>query len=118
MDGPFYTTEEVEKKLGVAPHSWRALHWFAIQQGTDSAGKVKWRCCDNGRTSGTADCLESRETITCERASYPAVVARLVAEAWPKGKPLPAMRMSLDDIWTTSRPRTAASRAATRRPRW
>jgi hypothetical protein len=82
MDGPFYTTEEVDRKLGVAPNSWRALHRFApYNKAPIRRAKVKRRCCDNGRTSGTNDCLDSRKTITCERASYPAVVARLVAEA-------------------------------------
>jgi hypothetical protein len=51
MDGPFYTTEEVDRKLGVEPNSWRALHRFAIQQGTDSEGKVKM---SNGAAAITA----------------------------------------------------------------
>jgi hypothetical protein len=98
MNGPFYSTEEVDRELGVAPGSWRALHRFAIRQGTTEEGAAKWRCCDNGRTSGTNACLGSRETITCERASFPAVVARLLARTWPPTMPLPSMRIGTEDM--------------------
>lgn len=98
MRGPFFTAAEVENDLRVEPSSWRALHRFAIKQGTRPDGSDKWRCCDNGRSSGTNDCLYSRETITCERASFPAVVGRIVANTWPPGAPLPKMRIGTDDI--------------------
>jgi len=34
----------------------------------------------------------------CERASFPAVVGRLLVEAWPPSAPLPKMRIGTDDI--------------------
>jgi hypothetical protein len=82
MRGPFYSAVEVDADINAAPGSWRALHRFAIEQGLRPDGSIKWRCCDNGKASGTNACLSTHETITCKRASFPALVAQLIAEHW------------------------------------
>lgn len=113
MRGPFYSAVEVERDIGAAPGSWRALHRFAIEQGTRADGSMKWRCCDNGKASGTNACLSSHETITCEKASFPALVAQLIAEQWPCHLPLPPMRHGTDDVASAYRRMPCAHPEAT-----
>jgi hypothetical protein len=98
MRGPFYTAAQVEEDLGAAPESWRALHRFAIRQGEKSDGAPKWRCCDNGRSSGTNACLSGPETITRESATFPTLVARVLAEMWPAELRLSPMRHGTEDV--------------------
>jgi hypothetical protein len=98
MRGPFNTASQMEEDLGAAPCSWRALHRFAIRQGEKSNGAPKWRCCDNGRSSGTNACLSGPETITCQSAMFPALVARVLAEMWPAELRLPPMRHRTEDV--------------------
>lgn len=77
--GP-YTREEVVELFGEEP---RALHRFAIEQGYDEDGvTIKWRVCDNAKASHTNEMLGVHETISCEDASFPILVAALFARAF------------------------------------
>ena len=93
--GPF-TSDEVDDALQEG--GWRALQCFGIEQGMEPDGSVKVRPCDNGRASLTNECLSTHETLACESASFPALVASLFAEAWPPGVPSPALLHSTDDV--------------------
>ena len=92
--GEGYTSLQVDKLLG--KDEWHPLERFAIQQGFDEFGQVKWRCCDNAKLSGTNACVSTHETIACEDASFPALVAHLFAQVW-EGH-LPPFHMCTDDV--------------------
>ena len=89
-----YTIDEVDEILGHG--CWHALDSFGVEQGVDDDGRPKVRRCDNGRSSHTNECFSSLETISCESASFPTLVASLFAERWPG--PLPDLHHSTDDV--------------------
>ena len=91
--GP-YTYGEVDALFGRG--NWRALDRFCIEQGVKSDGSVKRRVCDNARSSKTNACLSTVETIACEDASLPALIALLIASFAPGS--IPAMHMATDDV--------------------
>ena len=91
--GP-WTKDEVDGLLG--PGAWRPLLRFAIPQGFYPDGSVKWRNCDNARSSRTNEMLSCHETIANEDASFPMLVAALFAEAF--GDDLEQLHHATDDI--------------------
>jgi hypothetical protein len=97
MRGPFFSMSDAEKDIGALPGTCRAMHRFALRQGARADGSVKWRCCDNARSSGTNACLSTPESITCEQPSFPVLVGRLVAARCGNGF-RPQMRHGTDDV--------------------
>ena len=91
--GPF-TSDEVDGRLGAG--KWRALQAFGICQGTNSDGKPKWRRCDNAKASLTNACLSTHETLSCEDASFPCLVAYLFGAVSPGD--IPSMSICTDDV--------------------
>ena len=92
-DGPYACVADVDAVLGVK--TWRPLHRFAVRQGVERDGSVKYRPCDNaGRSAGTNDCLSTHETIACEQPSFPVLVAALFAELGSCA----ALHHSTDDV--------------------
>ena len=115
------TYEEVEKGLMFGPFvpgdlnelfgegCWHSLNRFGVEQGVEPDGVTPTvRPCDNGRSSLTNACLDLDETISCESASFPALVASLFAE---RGMRVP-LEHSTDDVVKAYR-RMAASDAGT-----
>jgi len=92
-NGP-YTKDEVDRLLG--RKEWRPLLRFAIPQGFNADGSIKWRNCDNARASRTNEMLSCHETIANEDASFPMLVAALFAEAF--GGRLEQLHHATDDI--------------------
>ena len=93
-DGPF-TRLELDERLGQG--CWHPLERFTIAQGVDEHGNPKYRPCDNARSSHTNECLQTHETIACEAASFPVLVASLFADMWPSAS-LPSLSHSTDDV--------------------
>ena len=115
------TYEEVEKGLMFGPYlpddldtlfgagNWHSLNRFGVEQGVEPDGVTPTvRPCDNGRSSLTNACLELDETISCESASFPALVASLFTE---RGVDC-ALEHSTDDVVKAYR-RMAACDAGT-----
>ena len=71
----------------------RPLGRSAIKQ------KGKWRCIDNGKSSGHNAATTMNERITCGRADFPAVMAREFARRARKhGRRPPRMQHGTDDL--------------------
>ena len=93
-EGPL-TRLEVNVRLGKS--CWRALHAFGVEQGYEDDGVTcKIRRCDNAKASGTNRCLYTHETIACEDASFPVLVASLFSEIYHG--PIPPLHHSTDDV--------------------
>lgn len=76
--GPF-TAEELDSKFGVG--RWRCMQRFGVEQGFEADGvTVRIRPCDNGRASQHNAGTTVHETIACEDATFPVLVASLFAE--------------------------------------
>jgi hypothetical protein len=93
--GPFVMSE-VDDAFGEG--CWRALPSFGVEQGLEEDGSCKVRPCDNGRAARTNECLSQHETISCESASFPSLVASLFAEHWPSGVLPSGLVHSTDDV--------------------
>lgn len=61
---------------------FQLLATFGVEQGYDECGRPKVRRCDNCKLSLTNECLCTEETISCEEASFPALVAALFSDAF------------------------------------
>ena len=99
------TLAEVERGLAAGPFSrdqldaaygvglWRPMQRFGVLQ------KGKVRPCDNARQSLSNEGTTTREKLRCDRADFPARVARLFAQlSWEKGRPLPPLLGGTDDL--------------------
>ena len=110
--GPF-TRSELDTKFGGG--QWRCLHRFGVEQGFEDDGiTVKVRACDNGRTGLHNECTSTHETIACEDASFPMLVADLFADAFAAmGRPRLPLAHSTDDVDGAYRRMAAAHPEAT-----
>ena len=68
------------------------------RQGFDEFGEPKCRRCDNAKASRTNECLDSCEKISCEEASFPALVASLFSDAFPGDLKDCPLAMCTDDV--------------------
>ena len=71
--GPF-SLSDLNSRFG--PDSWRAMKRFAVEQ-LRPDGSTKYRPCDDAAASMHNECTSLGETITCDRADFPARVAAL-----------------------------------------
>ena len=74
--GPF-TAAQLNHKYG--EDGWRSMLRFGVHQ-TRSDGSDKCRPCDDAASSMHNECTSLAETITCEKADWPARVAALFFE--------------------------------------
>ena len=91
--GPF-TSVEVDGIYGAG--EWRCLHGFGLFQGYRADGTEKWRRCDNARRSGTNAGVGADETIACEDATFPALVASIYYKVF--GDWRRELRLGTDDV--------------------
>ena len=77
--GP-YTSDEIDGIYGAG--EWRCLNGFGLLQGFRADGTERWRRCDNARRSGTNAGVGADETIACEDASFPALVASIYSRVF------------------------------------
>ena len=102
-DGPHLSEQGVDKALqalhpGHKLGCWQVLAAFAVEQGVDEFGAPKYRRCDNAKASRTNECLDSCERISCEEASFPALVASLFSDEFPGDLKDCPLTMCTDDV--------------------
>ena len=110
--GPF-TADEIDTKF--CHGRWRALHRFGVEQGFEEDGVTpKIRPCDNGKSGLHNLCASFHETIACEDATFPMLVADLFADAFHRvyGAQFP-MQHATDDVDSAYRRLAAAHPEAT-----
>ena len=112
-DGPF-TFEEMEAIAEKTGTGWHALERFGVAQGQEPDGSCKVRPCDNAKSSGTNECLTTHETISCESASFPSLVASLFYELLPPElRALVRLVHSTDDVEAAYRRMAALDQGST-----
>ena len=88
--------DDVTRTFGGDPDAWRAMRRFAVEQ-LRSDGSTKVRCCDDACRSGHNEMTSLGETITCERADFPARAAAAFFRAIGDDRAW-SMQIGTDDI--------------------
>ena len=77
---------------------YQLLSTFGVSQGYDEQGRPKVRRCDNCKASLTNECLGTEETISCEEASFPALVAMLFSDTFQGELADCPLALATDDV--------------------
>jgi len=117
-EGPFMSMDEVNEQLrsydpGYVDGCCNVMSTFGVEQGIDCNGNPSVRRCDNAKRSHTNECLSTFETIACENADFPSLVAALFAEHFPGPLDQCPLTIGLDDVEKAYRRMAALDAAAT-----